>query len=145
MVKLQIGKVVLHQIWRSSPISPPPSLFLICPTNDFHLIIVVLFNLSLRRVLPFAGLLKEHLASFGFYQMANSGPSSADTLKICSHVDLDSKEKDMDGHWQNFQNRVLAVTNPSKFQMSEFPYKYQQASQPRVHQILFYIQLYTAL
>ena len=110
MVKLQIGKVVLHQNWRSSPISPPPSLFLIWPTNDFHLGIVVLFNLSLRRVLPFAGLLKEHLASFGFYQMANSGPSSADTLKICGHVDLDPKEKYMDGHWQIFQNRVPKMT-----------------------------------
>ena len=38
--------------------------------------------------------------------MANSGPSSADTLKICGHVDLDPKEKYMDGHWQIFQNKV---------------------------------------
>ena len=87
--------------------------------------------------------MKEHLARFGLYQMANGGLSSTD--KICGHEDLDPKEKDMDGHWQIFQNSVLALTNPSKFQMSEFPYKYQQASQPRVHQILFYIQLYTAL
>ena len=123
MVKLQIGKVVLHQNWRSSPISPPPSLFLICPTNDFHLVIVVLFNLSLRRVLPFAGLLKEHLARFGFYQMANNGPSSTDTLKICGHVDLDPKEKDMDGHWQIFQNRV----------------------QDDCHLLFFIIQLYEAI
>ena len=55
-------------------------------------------------------MLKEHLAGFGFYQMANNGPSSTDTLKICSHVDLDPKEKDMDGHRQIFQNIVHQIT-----------------------------------
>ena len=67
--------------------------------------------------------MKEHLARFGLYQMANAGLSSTDTIKIIGHEDLDPKEKDMDGHWQIFQNRV----------------------QDDCHLLFFIIQLYEAI